>query len=168
MLDGHRTAALPFAMSTLLSEHFHDVPLLSLAWGVGQIGLPFNESGAISILGFQLPIQADSTIVASVAPELTHAGSMRLRVEEIAPSINAAESQAAALGTLISLARGYTAPLGENAANRGLKDLLKSAEVSQNHNRVTVKATVSGSLFAGLAADASQADHPDAAPIPAN
>src|SRR5579863_9602459 len=99
ILDRHRTAALPFAGSTLLSEHFHEVPLLSLAWGVGQIGLPFNESGAISILGFQLPIQADSTIVASLAPELSLTGTpsdkpsglgwltgtMRLRVEEIAP-----------------------------------------------------------------------------------
>src|ERR1039458_9614339 len=40
MLDRHRAAALPFAGSTLLSRHYHDVPLLSLAWGVGQIGVP--------------------------------------------------------------------------------------------------------------------------------
>jgi len=169
MLDRHRTAALPFAGSTLLSEHFHDVPLLSLAWGVGQIGLPFNESGAISILGFQLPIQADSTIVASVAPELTHAGSLRVRVEEIAPSIDAAASQSAALSSLITLAQGYTAPLGDkNAANRGLKDLLKTAEVSQKNNRVTIRATVQGSLFAELAAGANQADSSEAVPAPAN
>jgi len=180
MLDRHRTAALPFAGSTLLSEHFHEVPLLSLAWGVGQIGLPFNESGAISILGFQLPIQADSTIVASLAPELSLTGTpsdkpsglgwltgtMRLRVEEIAPSSEAAQSQAAALATLVTLARGFTAPLNENAANRGLKDLLKTAEVTQNRNRVTVRATVSGSLFAGLAADASQSSNSGASPQP--
>ena len=49
MLDRHRAAALPFAGSTLLSQHFHEVPLLSLAWGVGQIGLPFSESGAITV-----------------------------------------------------------------------------------------------------------------------
>jgi hypothetical protein len=164
MLDSHRTAALPFAGSPLLSQHFHEVPLLSLAWGVGQIGLPFNESGAIAILGFELPIQADSTIVASVAPELPLAGALRLRVEEIAPSADAAESQAAALGSLIALARGFTAPLSENAANRGLKDLLKTAEVTQNHNRVTVKATVPGSLFAGLASGAGQSGEPGTAP----
>src|SRR6266700_70072 len=76
ILDRHRTAALPFAGSTLLSQHFHDVPLLSLAWGVGEIGLPSNENGAIAILGFQLPIQADSTIVASVAPELARPGAL--------------------------------------------------------------------------------------------
>jgi hypothetical protein len=172
ILDRHRTAALPFAGSTLLSEHFHEVPLLSLAWGVGQIGLPFNESGAISILGFQLPIEADSTIVASVAPELTRAGSLRLRVEEIAQSPDAAQGQAASLEALIALAKGFTAPLRENAANRGLKDLLKTAEVTQNHNRVIVKATIAGSMFAGLASDASQAGSnsgdPGATPQPAH
>jgi len=175
ILDRHRTAALPFAGSTLLSEHFHEVPLLSLAWGVGQIALPFNESGAISILGFQLPIQADSTIVASLSPELSLAagapndkssslgwlkGAMQLRVEEIAPSPDAAERQAAALDSLFVMARGFTAPLGESAANRGLKDLLKTARVTQVRNRVTVKATVPGSLFAGLAAEASQSGNP--------
>ena len=56
MLDRHRTAALPFAGSSLLAHHYHDVPLLSLAWGVGQIGLPFSESGAISIFGLSLPL----------------------------------------------------------------------------------------------------------------
>ncbi len=172
ILDRHRTAALPFAGSTLLSQHFHEVPLLSLAWGVGQIGLPFNESGAISILGFQLPIEADSTIVASVAPELTRAGALRLRVEEIAQSPDAAQSQAAALATLVTLARGYTAPLNENAANRALKDLVKSAEVTQSHNRVIVKATIAGSMFAGLASEASQpgsdSEEPGAATLPAH
>ncbi len=37
MLDRHRTAALPFAGSTLLAQHYSDVPLLSLAWGLGGI-----------------------------------------------------------------------------------------------------------------------------------
>ena len=49
-------------------SHYRDVPLLSLAWGIGQIGLPFSESGAISIFGLSLPLQSDSTIIASVRP----------------------------------------------------------------------------------------------------
>ncbi len=57
IIDRHRTAALPFAGSTLLSHHYHEVPLLALAWGVGQIGLPFSESGAINIFGFSLPLR---------------------------------------------------------------------------------------------------------------
>ncbi len=87
ILDRHRTAALPFSGSTLLEHHYHEVPLLSLAWGVGQIGLPFTESGAIHVLGLELPLEPDSTIIASVAPALPVPGShsgVRLRVEDIA------------------------------------------------------------------------------------
>ncbi len=152
MLDRHRTAALPFAGSTLLSRHYHDVPLLAMAWGVGQIGLPFNENGAISVLGFRLPLQADSTIVAGLSPELSLAGVLRLRVEEFAATNEDAINQAAALSTLVTLARGFTEPLSGNMANKGLKELLKSAEVTQAHNRVVIKATVPVSMLAGLAA----------------
>lgn len=155
MIDRHRTAALPFAGSSLLERHYHEVPLLSVAWGVGQIGLPFSESGAIRILGFSLPLQPDSTIIASVSPALPVPGSLgalRLKVEEIAPSDEAAASQAAYLATLVTLARGFTAPLGDNTANNGLKLLLKSAEVTQHRDRVVVTATLPASFLSKLAA----------------
>src|ERR1039457_4801904 len=70
MLDRHSTAAWHFAGSTLLRQHYHDVPLLSLAWGVGQIGLPFSESGAIKVFGLSLPLDDDSTMIASVVRAL--------------------------------------------------------------------------------------------------
>jgi hypothetical protein len=151
MLDRHRTAALPFAGSTLLAQHYHDVPLLSLAWGVGQVGLPFSESGAIHIFGLSLPLEADSTIVASATPALSLGGSLNVKVEEIAPTDEVATSQAAALATLVTLARGFTAPLAGTAANNGLKQLLKTAEVTQHRNRVVVTAALSPALLASLA-----------------
>jgi hypothetical protein len=156
MLDRHATAAWPFAGSTLLREHYHEVPLLSLAWGVGQIGLPFNESGSIQVLGLSLPLEADSTIIAS----LGWAGS--LRVEEIAPTDAVAMRQAAALATVITLARGFTVMLGDNSANNGLKELLKTAEVTQKRNRVIVTATVERTFFS--TASASESAPPAPAP----
>jgi len=151
ILDRHRTAALPFAGSTVLSQHYHDVPLLSLAWGVGQIGMPFNEDGAISVFGFTLPLASDSTIVASLSPELSLKGVLRLRVEEIAQTNDTAASQAESLNTLIKVARVFTEPLGSNAANQGLKEMLRSAEVTQSRNRVVLRANVPVSMFRGLA-----------------
>ena len=145
MLDRHATAAWPFAGSALLRQHYHDVPLLSLAWGVGQIGLPFSEDGAIKVFGLSLPLKADSTIIAS----LRWAGSLHLRVEEIASTDEVAARQAAALATLVTLARGFTVPLGDNASNNGLKELLKTAEVTQKRNRVVVTGTLSPGLFSG-------------------
>lgn len=167
IIDRHRTAALPFAGSSLLEHHYHDVPLLALAWGVGQIGLPFSESGAIKIFGFSLPLQSNSTIIASVSPALPVPGSLgalRLKVEEIAPNPDEAASQAANLATLVTLARGFTAPLGDNTANNGLKELLKTAAVTQHNDRVVVTATLSAGYLAKLAAGESSSVSQAAAP----
>jgi hypothetical protein len=153
ILDRHRTAALPFSGSTLLEHHYHDVPLLSLAWGVGQIGLPFTENGEIHILGLALPIEADSTIIASVSPALPtpHAlGALRLRVEDIAPNDSAAATQAASLATLVTLARGITLSQDNSITSQGLKDLLNSAEVTQHGERVVVTATLPSKFLATL------------------
>ena len=165
MLDRHRTAALPFSGSTLLRQHYHDVPLLSLAWGVGQIGMPFSESGAIHIFGFALPLEDDSTIVASVTPALSLGGVLNLKVEEIAATDEVAASQAASLATLVTMARGFTAPLAGNAANNALKQMLEKATVTQKHDRVVVTATLSPALLANLAQEHSSQDSaPQTAP----
>jgi hypothetical protein len=150
IIDRRTTAAWPFAGSALLRQHFHDVPLLAFAWGVGQIGLPFSQRGAISIFGFQLPLQTNSTIVASLSPSLPLPSALRLRVEEIAPDEESAASQSAALATLVTMARGFTQPLAPNAANNGLRQLLSTAAVTQHHDRVTVTATLSASYLGEL------------------
>lgn len=162
MLDRHRTAALPFAGSTLLERHYRDVPLLSLAWGVGQIGLPFNESGAISVFGFHLPLQSDSTIVASVTPELNLKGAVRFRVEEFAPTEDAAASQKSSLDALLMLARGFSQPLPDNNANRGFKEALHTAQITQKRNRVIITATVPVSMLTSLASATDTAAAPGA------
>jgi hypothetical protein len=53
------------------------------------------------------------------------------------------------------VARGFTAPLGENAANNSLKELLQTAEVTQKHNRMIVTAAFSPSALSGLTAENS-------------
>ncbi len=166
MIDRHRTAALPFSGSTLLSHHYHDVPLLAVAWGVGQIGLPFSESGAISIFGFKLPLQDGATIIASATPALPLAGAVKLRVEEIAPTEQDAASQSAALATLVTLARGFASPLGDNAENNALRQVLKTAEVTQHHDRVVVTASLSPAALTGMAQGPPDAQAPATAPPP--
>ena len=151
MLDRHRTAAVPFSGSTLLTEHYHDVPLLSMAWGVGQIALPLSESGSIHILGFSLPLEDDSTIVASVTPALSLGGTLNFKLEEIAATDAVAAQQSASLATLVTLARAFSTPLSSNEPNNGLKQLLRTAAVTQKRNRVVVTATLSPATLANLA-----------------
>jgi hypothetical protein len=150
IIDAHRTAAVPFAGSTLLREHYGELPLLSLAWGVGQVGMPFSESGAIHVFGLALPFEEDSTILASVAPGLNLKGTLNLKVEEIAQSYDDATSQAAALATLLTLGRELARPLAANPANNGLRELLRTAEVTQKKNRVVVTAALPSGLLGSL------------------
>jgi hypothetical protein len=138
ILDRHRTAALPFSGSTLLAERYSEIPLLSVAWGMGQIGLPFGENGSIHVFGMNLPVPPDTTFLASVH----WAGSLKLRVEEIAPSEGAAASQAASLTLLLDLARGASAILGPNASNNGLKEVLQTAQITQRRDRVIANASL--------------------------
>jgi hypothetical protein len=158
IIDRHRTAALPFAGSSLLAHHFHEVPLLSFAWGVGQIGLPFSESGQISIFGLGLPLQDGATIVASITPILHLPGALRLRAEETTSNEDDALSQAASLNLILSAARRLTAPLADNAANNGLREVLKTAEITQKRDRVAVTAVLTPSILSGIAAGVSSAD----------
>jgi len=151
IIDGHRTAALPFAGSTLLREHYGDVPLLSLAWGVGKVGMPFSESGAIHVFGVALPLEDESMIIASVTPGLNLKGTLNFRMEEIAPTTDDATNQAAALATLMTLARGLAQQLAPSPANNGLRDLLRTAAVDQKKNRVVVTASLSSALISSLA-----------------
>lgn len=164
IIDRHSTAAWPFAGSSLLARHYHEVPLLALAWGVGQIGLPFSESGAIKIFGFSLHLADNSTIIASITPGLPRVDTLHVRVEEIAPSAGVAADQAASLNVLVGLARGFTAPLGPNPANNGLKELLRTTEITQKRDRVIVTATLTPSLLNGLTEDESQNGMPPIAP----
>ena len=147
IIDRHRAAALPFAGSTLLVQHFHEVPLLAVAWGVGQIGLPLSESGAIKVFGLSLPLQDNSTIIASVTPGLSLGNTVHLRVEEIAADENKAASQAAALATIVTLARDVTTQLADNSSNNALRELLKTTEVTQKRNRVVATANLSPSFL---------------------
>jgi hypothetical protein len=152
MLDRHRTAALPFSGSTLLAEHYSEMPLLSVAWGMGEIGLPFTESGAIHLFGFALPLEQDTIFLASVH----WAGALKLRIVEIAPSDEAATSQAANLNVLLGLARGATIGLADSPANAGLKQILKTAEITHQHNRVVANATLPSDVPVDLLNGATQ------------
>lgn len=139
ILDRYRSAASPFAGSSLLGARYSDVPLLSMAWGIGKIGLPFADHDKLQMLGLTLPIPADTTFVASVR----YVHSLHLRVEEIANSDGSAADSAAALSGLLSMMKSVqqnqpaTAP--EDVA---MQQLLDSLKVEQQKSRMIVTGTM--------------------------
>jgi hypothetical protein len=146
ILDRYRTAALPFAGSTLLSRHYQEVPLLSLAWGVGKIGLPLVGNGGIKVLGMTIPLSIDTTFIAS----LVWRGNVHLRVEEIAPTESAAALSASSLQAFVSIFRAAEDNLPGGMTDPQVRDLLNSTNVEHHKDRAILTATVPSPLIQKL------------------
>jgi hypothetical protein len=146
ILDRHRSAASPFSGSSLLSAHYRDVPLLSSAWGIGHIGLPFSDRGYITVFGLQLPLPEDTTFVAS----LRYTGTLRLRIEEISPTEADAVRSAQNLATLIDLLKSVQQIKPRNQGDAALIEMIGSLKMEQHRDRAVLTATVPTQLLQQL------------------
>ena len=165
MLDRSRTSALGTPGSSLLAARYQDVPLLSQAWGIGHIGLPFAENGHVSILGLEVPIDEDTDLVAS----LRYSGSVHLRVEEMAPDEGSAQRTVEALTTILGMLRGIAeAQPPHNAGDAAMRAVLNSATLTQHKDHAVLDATASleqiKALASSAASDAESTEHQDATP----
>lgn len=151
ILDRHRSAASPFSGSSLLSERYRDVPLLSAAWGIGHIGLPFSDRGYISLFGLQLPLPEDTTFVAS----LRYTGTLRLRIEELSPTPEDAARAAQNLSTLIGLLRSLQQIQPRNDNDAAVLKMFDSLRIDQRKDRAVITATVPTDLLQQLATSAT-------------
>jgi hypothetical protein len=139
ILDRYRASASPFAGSSLLAAQYSRVPLLSLAWGIGKVGLPFGNNGKVQVLGLTLPIADDATFVASV--RFVHA--LHLRVEEITPSDDAAAASAASLEQLLEMVKTIQQAQPASAQeDADVQQMFDSLKVEQQKNRTVVTGTV--------------------------
>jgi len=145
MLDRYRTSALPFSGSSLLTDHYSEVPLLSIAWGIGKITVPLKSDG-IRIMGFHFPIALDTTFIGS----LRWAGALRLKIEEIAPTELAATVSSDALSTLVAIGRAAENNLPSAMTNADIRDLLNSTDIEHKNDRAVVTATLPVALLQKL------------------
>jgi hypothetical protein len=143
MIDRYRTAALPFSGSSLLSKHYSQVPLLSLAWGIGQIALPLGESGGVRVMGMHLPLPVDAMLIAS----LTWVGRIRLRVEEIAPTVAAAADSTESMQSILVLLKSVSSTPGGQPFDPDLRTMINSIAVERHDNRALLTATIPAGLL---------------------
>jgi len=148
MLDRARASALATPGSSLLAARFHEVPLLSEAWGIGHIGLPFSQDGYINALGLQLPLPADTDLVASLrytgTAHVLSGGAVHLRIEEIAPDPAAATHTIETLDSLLNVLRGISADHPAHTdSDTALRSLLDSIKLTQHNDRALLNATAS-------------------------
>jgi hypothetical protein len=161
MLDRHRASALWTPGSSLLAARYSEVPLLSQAWGIGHIGLPFAENGHISVLGLELPLREDTDLVAS----LRYSGSIHLRVEEIAPNEETARHTAETMTTLLNFVRGIqSAQPAQTPGAEAMRALMDSVQLEHHKERAVLSATATTDEIRSLAAAANAPPPPPAAP----
>jgi hypothetical protein len=138
MLDRSRAAASPFSGSSLLSALYGEVPLLSSAWAIGHIGLPFSERGRISVLGLELPLPEDTNFVAS----LQYRGSVRLRVDQIAPSEADAARSVEALSTLLGMFKSLQRVQQGAPVDLAMEQVINSLKIEQHKDRAVLTASI--------------------------
>ncbi|WP_263377525.1 hypothetical protein [Granulicella paludicola] len=146
MLDRSRASALGTPGCSLLATRFKEVPLLSEAWAIGHIGLPFARNGAISVMGLELPIAADSDLVASLryspAQRMLAGGAVQLRVEEIAPTAIAAQTTVDSLNTMLDLLRGIgSAEPARNDGDTALRQVIAATKLVQHGERAVLESS---------------------------
>jgi hypothetical protein len=151
MLDRYRAAASPFSGSSLLSALYGDVPLLSSAWAIGHVGLPFSERGRITVLGLELPLPEDTNFVAS----LQYRGSVRLRVEQIAPNEVEAAKSAEALSTLLGMFRSLQRVQQGAPADAAMSQAIDSLKIDRHEDRAVLTGSVSIDLLKQLTTPAA-------------
>jgi hypothetical protein len=168
MLDRSRASALSIPGSSLLAARFHQVPLLSEAWGIGHIGLPFSENGFISVLGLQLPLPEDTDLVASLrytgAAHVLSGGAVHLRIEEIAPDSTAAERTVDTLTTILGILRGISAESSQQPstpAGQAMHSVLDSIALTHREDRAILNANASLDQLKALASAHNPAATPD-------
>jgi len=156
ILDRHRAGASPFSGSSLLSARYRDVPLLSSAWAIGHIGLPFSERGYITVFGLQLPLPEDTTFVASLRYSL----GLRLRIEEISPTDADAAHAAENLTALIGLFKSFQPIQPHSTADAALREMIGSLKIEQHKERAVLTASIPTELLHQLTGPDSPATQP--------
>jgi len=145
ILDRQRTAFLPFSGNSLLSQHYKDVPLFSLAWGMGKLSAGMDDG--LKLFGLRIPLSVDATFIGS----LRWTGALRVRIEEIAPNGAAATVSADSIEALLSVAKTAESVLPNALTNPDTKTLLDSVEIEHHNDRAILTATIPLGLLQKLA-----------------
>ena len=147
MLDRYRASASPFAGSSLLAARYRDVPLLSSAWAIGHVGLPFSERGRIMVFGLQLPLPEDTTFVASLRYGI---GALHLRIEQIAPTEADAARSTEALDALLRIFQAIQPKIeaqSETSDAEALRQFAASIQIEQHKDRSVLTAILPTQLL---------------------
>jgi len=140
MIDKYRAAAWPGRGPFLLREHYHQVPVASVAWAVAKIPSEQGQGAMLALPGVGIPIHqlAGSTIVASAA----YRGALHLRVEALMPSENDARQLDETVKTFLALVKSIESSTTQGGTDADVKAFFDSLKVEEHGTRVALTATL--------------------------
>jgi len=142
MIDKYRAAAWPASGPLLVREHYRQVPLASVAWGLARVpGLTSNRPPSFVLPGgVQMPVHwlAGSTIVGSAR----YLGALHLRIEALMQSEDAARQLAETVKTFLVLVKGVESSTTQGGTDADVKAFFNSLKVEEHGTRVALTATL--------------------------
>ena len=161
IIDRYHSAASPFTGDTLLSRFYSKVPLLSEAWGIGEVGSSAGSGIQFNVFGLPLTLPSGATFIASIR----YLGSVRMRLEEIAPNEKVAKESVEMVNLALGLLRSTQITIGAQDANTAdWQSFVSSMKVEQKGNRAIFRAVVPTRLVRSLLSAQSAAANPPVTP----
>ncbi|MHB1960159.1 MAG: hypothetical protein ACYCO5_14190, partial [Acidobacteriaceae bacterium] len=147
IVDRYQAAASPFTGDTLLSRYYSKVPLLSQAWGIGEIEPPTGPGLQFHVFGLPVSLPAGAAFIGSVR----YLGSVRLRLEELAPNPAAAKESVEMVDLALGLVRSTHVAIDSHDANAtDWEAFVRSMKVEQKGKRALFQAVVPTRLVRSL------------------
>ncbi|MHB1745360.1 MAG: hypothetical protein ACYCPO_10990 [Acidobacteriaceae bacterium] len=147
IVDRYQAAASPFTGDTLLSRYYSKVPLLSQAWGIGEIEPPTGPGVQFHVFGLPVSLPAGAAFIGSVR----YLGSVRLRLEELAPNPAAAKESVEMVDLALGLVRSTHVTIDSHDANAtDWEAFVRSMKVEQKGKRALFQAVVPTRLVRSL------------------
>jgi len=147
IIDRYQSAASPFTGDTLLSRYYSKVPLLSEAWGIGEVEPSSGPGIQFHAFGLPLTLPAGATFIGSIR----YLGSVHMRLEEIAPTANIAKESVEMVNLALGLIRSTQVTIGAQDANAAdWQAFVRSMKVEQKGDRAIFQAVVPTRLVRSL------------------
>ena len=147
IIDRYHSAASPFTGDTLLSRYYLKVPLLSEAWGIGEIEPSTGPGIHFHVFGLPMALPAGAAFIGSIR----YLGSVHMRLEEIAPSANAAKESVEMVNLALGLIRSTHVTVGAQDVNTAdWEFFVHSMKVQQKGKRAIFQAIIPTRLVRSL------------------
>src|SRR5437868_923160 len=149
MIDRSLGAGAPFAGPRLVREHYPQLPIGALAWGVARIQRQEKNRVLRVPGGIEIPLPGDIDLLAS----LRYAGNLQLRIEAFTHSEHDAQQLTENLDTLLALFRAVQSNVQAGGPDPDIKSFIDSLSVAREGDRVMLRASVSIGLMKKIVAE---------------